>query len=198
MTQPGAASILYACAGGEIVLPAAQLVLVGRADGGNLVVNPPRPVWERSELDRDELVAWSFLVAAAGRAMLAELPQLDGGCINYWEAGNWALHADAEPSGPKTAPGHRRVHLHLLGRSRFAASPDLVWGEAPRFPAFADRFGWAAGHRRLTGRECAAIVARAVAELRAKYGMEAPDPQICGDCHYPMAGDHLCIGDGAG
>ena len=50
--------------------------------------------------------------------MLATLPQLKGGCINYWEAGNWALHGDADPRGPKTPEAHRRVHLHLLGRQR--------------------------------------------------------------------------------
>src|SRR5689334_16291033 len=114
---------LLTCAGGTLVLPAANLVLVDRADGGNLVVNPPRTVWERSALAPDELTAWSFLVAAAGQAMLETLPQLDRGCINYWEAGNWALNDAADPPGPKTAPEHRQVHMHLLGRSRFASSP---------------------------------------------------------------------------
>ena len=87
-----------------MVLPDEKLVLVDRSDGGNLIVNPPRDVWERSELTPAELVAWSFLVAATGRAMIDVLPQLEGGCVNYWEAGNWALHHDAEPAGPKTAP----------------------------------------------------------------------------------------------
>ena len=127
-------SILYTCAGGTIVLPQPDLVLVDREDGGNLVVNPPRAVWERAELTANELTAWSHLVAAAGAAMLETLPQLDGGCINYWEAGNWALNAAAAPAGPKTAPAFRSVHLHLLGRSRFARSADWAWGEAPRFP----------------------------------------------------------------
>jgi hypothetical protein len=35
---------------------------------------------------------WSFLVTAAGKAMLDVLPQLQGGCINYFDAGNWQLH----------------------------------------------------------------------------------------------------------
>src|SRR4051812_18143968 len=119
---------LFRCAGGEIVLPDLKLVLVDREDGGNLVVNPPREVWERSELTAGELTGWSFLVAAAGRAMLDALPQLRDGCINYWEAGNWALNDEAETSGPKRAAQHRKVHLHLLGRSPRAKSPSWEWG----------------------------------------------------------------------
>lgn len=165
--------ILFSCEGGDIVLPASDLVLVDREDGGNLVVNPPRPVWERCALGREELASWSFLVAATGEAMLAKLPQLEGGCINYWEAGNWALNPDADPPGPKAAPRFRRVHMHLLGRSRSARSPDWSWGEAPRFPAFADRHAWAAGNCRLTDEECAAVVAAARALLLDKYGMAA-------------------------
>jgi len=153
------------------VLPAANLVLVDRADGGNLVVNPPRPVWERSCLTREELVQWSFLVAATAQAMLEVLPQLEGGCINYWEAGNWALNEGADPPGAKTAPAHRQVHMHLLGRSRFAKSPDWRWGEAPRFPAYADRLDWAASNARLTEAECEAVIARARVVLAEKYAV---------------------------
>jgi hypothetical protein len=165
--------ILLSCDGGAIVLPASDLVLVDREDGGNLIVDPPRPVWERSALGRDELAAWSFLVAAAGEAMLASLKQLEGGCINYWEAGNWALNHDADPPGPKTAPRFRRVHTHLLGRSRMAASPDWAWGEVPRFPAFAGRHAWAANNRRLTDAECDAVIGAARGLLSRKYGMAA-------------------------
>jgi hypothetical protein len=164
-----APGILFVCTGGTIVLPAPGLALVDRADGGNLVVNPPRVVWERSSLTPDELFAWSALVSATGQAMLDSLPQLDGGCINYWEAGNWALNEAAEPVGPKTAPEHRQVHMHLIGRSRFAASPDHRWGEAPRFPDFADRLAWSAKHALLTEPECAAIVARSQEILRDKF-----------------------------
>lgn len=187
-----AASILYACAGGTMVLPQTELVLVDREDGGNLVVNPPRAVWERGELTASELTAWSHLVAATGAAMLEVLPQLEGGCINYWEAGNWALNAAAAPQGPKTAPVYRSVHLHLLGRSRFARSPDWAWGEAPRFPQFSDRFAWAAGNRRLSPTECAAVVHQARALLVERYAMEAPPMRICASCGYPSAGDHAC------
>lgn len=179
---------LMECTGGNVTLPSANLVLVDRADGGNLVVNPPREVWERSELDADELARWSFLVAAAGRAMIDVLPQLSLGCVNYWEAGNWALNELADPRGPKNGPAHRRVHLHLLGRSREAAHPDLRWGQAPRFPDFVDRHDWAAGFRRLTPDECTAVVRKAEDLLVTRWGVPASEvasSSPCGRCRYP-------------
>lgn len=166
-----AARTLFQNEAGAILLPDPQLTLVSRLDGGNLIVNPPREVWERSELTPRELTLWSFLVAATGRAMLDVLPQLDGGCINYWEAGNWALNDDADPPGPKRAPEHRRVHLHLLGRSRTATDPSWRWGEAPQFPSFTERHAWAARNEPLTDDECGAVVARAVEVLRTVYGL---------------------------
>lgn len=183
---------LYACPGGTIMLPAADLVLVGRDDGGNLIVNPPREVWERSRLTVAELTTWTHLVAATGEAMLAALPQLASGCLNYWEAGNWALNPEAHPPGAKTAADFRRVHLHLLGRSRTAANPDWAWGEAPRFPAFADRHAWAAANRRLTASECMAIVTAARHLLAEKYDMACPDVRQCATCRYPSIANHGC------
>ncbi len=178
---------LFKCAGGEVVLPDAKLVLVSREDGGNLIVNPPRPVWERSELAAEELVQWSFLVAATGAAMLRALPQLENGCINYWEAGNWALNIDAEPRGmQKSGPQHRKVHLHLLGRSRNAKSPSHQWGEAPRFSSFAERHAWAAKHQRLTPDECREILAQTEKLLQEKYGVTSIEPRgVCAKCSYP-------------
>jgi diadenosine tetraphosphate (Ap4A) HIT family hydrolase len=156
--------------GGTLIVPSS--VLNDRADGGHLVVNPPREVWERSDLTASELTAWSFLVAATGRAMLDVLPHLEGGCINYWEAGNWALNDAAPPAGPKEARTHRRVHLHVFGRSRTARSPDWRWGESPRFPDYVDSRAWAANFAPLDAAECGAVAARAKAILAEKYGME--------------------------
>lgn len=187
--------ILFECAGGVIALPAQRSLLADRADGGHLLANPRRTVWERSALDADELTAWSHLVAATGAAMLAVLPQLVGGCINYWEAGNWALNDAAEPEGPKRAPEHRKMHLHLLGRSRFSKSPDYQWGESPVFPRYADRVTWAAGKQRLTGEECVGVVKLADRILSDKYAMrERAGWEICDICGYPTpsARRHLC------
>ena len=129
--------------GGDLCLPDPKTIMIDRADGGQLVVNPPRRVWERTALTpAGAAVAWNLLVAAAGRAMLECLPQLEGGCLNYWDAGNWALNAAAEPAGEKRGPDHRVLHQHVIGRSRRSADPDWRWGESPFFPAFADRFAW--------------------------------------------------------
>ena len=182
---------LFGCSGGEIVLPDRKLVLVDRADGGNLVVNPPREVWERGQLSAHELTRWSFLVAAVGRAMIDSLPQLAGGCVNYWEAGNWALNDEADPRGSKTPAQHRKVHMHLLGRSRNAVSPAWRWGEAPKFPDFADRFAWASEHQRLTPGECRAIVDLTAPLLTGRYGMDPKEittSETCIRCRYPVSG----------
>jgi len=163
------AEVVFRFEGGSVVPP--SLVLNDRQDGGHLLVNPPLEVWERSELTPAELTLWSFLVAATGRAMLETLPQLAGGCINYWEAGNWALNEAAPPAGPKNPQAHRRVHLHVLGRSPRAAHPDWAWGESPRFPAFAQSRAWAAAFAPLTAQECAAVGERIATLLTGKYGV---------------------------
>jgi len=184
---------LFTCRGGDIALPDRRLVLIDRRDGGNLVVMPPREVWDRGELSLTELTRWSSLVAATGSAMLEKLPQLDGGCINYWDAGNWGLNDEAEPAGVrKNGRAHRKLHLHLLGRSRTAVSESVAWGEAPRFPAFRDRYQWAAHHERLTADECRAVLSRVTTLLEERYEMPGSDqePWIpCGSCRYPVPAD---------
>src|SRR5204862_6664681 len=124
--QAQAAVNLYKGAGGMVVLP--KTVFLDRADGGHLIVNPPRDVWEQSELANVEFMHWCILVGAIGRSMIDVLPQLAGGCVNYFEAGNWALNDAAPPRGPKTARDHRRVHMHVFGRSRDANHPSWRWG----------------------------------------------------------------------
>jgi len=179
---------LFRCDGGELVLPDAGATLATRLDGGNLLVNPPRPVWERSELTADELTLWAFLVAAAGASMLDALPQLEGGCINYWEAGNWALNDAAEPAGRKRPSEFRRMHLHLLGRSPRATRPSWRWGESPRFPTFAERHSWSAGLERLRADECRAIVRQVEERLLSRYRVDRSRLQPwapCPACGYP-------------
>lgn len=190
---------LFSCAGGAVLLPTKQGALVSRGDGGNLIVNPPRDVWERGELSAAELQNWSCLVAATGGAMLACLPQLDGGCINYWEAGNWALNDAAPPTGIKRAPDHRSVHLHLLGRSIKAKSPNWRWGESPIFPRYADRHDWAGPQDRLTPDEARAIITATKNFLIEKYNFspeQMSKVSACRSCAYPIAhstsGDSLC------
>jgi hypothetical protein len=186
--------------GGVLMLPDRESLLVSRENGGNLVVNPPRPVWERSELTPAELTQFAFLVSAAGRAMIDVLPQLAGGCVNYWEAGNWALNDEAEPRGRKDARSHRQMHLHLLGRSPASLDPAWAWGESPRFPAFAERRSWAARFERLTAPECWQVVRRAETLLQTKYGLlggQIANWSPCDACGYPTPAamgesPHLC------
>ncbi len=163
-------SALLRCSGGTITLP--SMPLLSREDGGHLWVNPPRRIWERSELNPIELMHWSFLIAATAQAMLDALPQLAGGCINYWEAGNWALNDCAEPVGPKNPKTHRQVHMHLLGRNPKAKHPDWRWGESPRFPDFVHAKTWAASFELLTSTECQAIVKKTRVLLVEKYGLQ--------------------------
>lgn len=180
--------MLFSCDGGHLVLPDRASLLVSRENGGNLVVNPPRPVWERSELTAGELTTFGFLVAAAGRAMIDVLPQLQDGCVNYWEAGNWALNDAAPPVGRKRARAHRAMHLHLLGRSPASTAPAWAWGESPIFPRFADKASWAAAFERLTAAECDEIVTRADRLLRTTYGLttrQIAASSTCGSCGYP-------------
>jgi hypothetical protein len=182
---------LFTCQGGHLILPSS--VLVSRQDGGNLWVIPPREVWERSELTPVELMLWSFLVTATGKAMLDVLPQLQGGCINYFDAGNWGLHDQAEPKGPKTAKAYRKVHMHLLGRSCTATDPSWRWGEAPKFPDFIERRSWAAKFERLRAEECQAIVGKVESLLITHYGMHTSHIEpwsTCHACRYPTLIEH--------
>jgi len=160
--------VIYKGAGGAVVLP--KTVFLDRTDGGHLIINPPKTVWERSELPALDLAHWGFLVAAIGRAMIDVLPQLEGGCVNYFEAGNWALNEAAPPKGQKKrAPDHRRVHMHVFGRSRSAKHPSWRWGEAPRLPDYKDRKHWMANFAPLEAAECKAIIKQARALLKRRY-----------------------------
>lgn len=179
---------VYTCDGGTVVMPEPGLVLVDRRDGGNLVVVPTREVWERAELSATELMQWSCLVAATAKAMLDVLPQLEGGCVNYWEAGNWSLNYEIEPRGIKRPKEHRRVHLHLLGRSPAAKDSSWRWGEAPIFPSFVDRYAWAETHEELNAEETRNIIARTEELLCEKYGFDASQLERwfeCVECGYP-------------
>ena len=163
--------MIYKGAGGTVVLP--KMVFLDRLDGGHLIVNPPRDVWEQSELTAVELAHWCFLVGAIGRAMIDVLPQLAGGCVNYFEAGNWALNDAAPPKGrKKRAPDYRRVHMHVFGRSPLAKHPSWRWGEAPRLPDYKDRKTWAEHFAPLEEEECNAIIKRARTLLETRYAAE--------------------------
>lgn len=159
--------ILFTNLGGSIVVP--EMLLCDRLHGGHLVVNPPRPVWERSCLTATELVHWTLLGASTGQAMLEILPILSNGCLNYWEAGNWALNDHAKPVGPKDPKAHRRVHLHILGRNRNSTDPRWQWGESPVFSSFAESAQRASQFAPLNRLETNRIVERVEQILHDRY-----------------------------
>ena len=165
--------VIYSCWAGHVVRP--DPPLLDRQDGGNLWVEPARPVWDRTDLEPKELIGWQLLVAATAQAMLEGLPQLDGGCLNYWDAGNWSLHPSAEPVGPKRGTDHRGLHLHLMGRSRTAVSPAWTFGEAPLFPRWSEREQAARAYEALTVGECGRIVRRLTKVLQETL---SPFPRI--------------------
>ena len=152
--------------------------MIDRASGGNLWVMPPRDVWDRSELSAEELIQWAFLVAASGKAMLIVLPQLKGGVINYWEAGNWSLNHDTPPAGPKTGTRHKSVHLHLIGRSPQAEDADWQWGEAPIYPRYREVSSWWSAKTNLSDSECHEIAICARKLLIDVYGVPAASIQL--------------------
>lgn len=182
--------VLFRGAGGTVTLPDPATIMIDREDGGQIVVHPPRRVWDRIALDRDELTQWNFLVAATAEAMLDTLPQLRDGCINYWDAGNWALNVEAPPVGPKAGPAHRVLHLHVIGRSPHSDDPSWQWGESPFYPRFADRFVWSQGKSPLTAAECGVLVSRLGHLLFDRYGVAVTPSGVCARCRYPApAGD---------
>ncbi|MFN7978855.1 MAG: hypothetical protein U0P30_12010 [Vicinamibacterales bacterium] len=180
--------------GGTVCQPDPATIMLDRADGGQLVVYPPRRVWDRTALTRDELVDWNLLVAATARAMLDALPQLAGGCINYWDAGTWALNSAAEPEGPKisrciasctcTSADAARVRPTATGRgaSRRSSRRSRTASRGPaasrRSPPPSAWPSWAA-----PGTCCARDYAEADA-----LGL---DSRACGGCGYPSPAEDL-------
>ncbi len=183
--------VLFRGLGGAVTLPDPQTIMIDRRDGGQLVVHPPRRVWDRTALDAAALTQWNFLVAAAAGAMLDTLPQLRDGCVNYWDAGNWALNRAAAPAGAKSGPAHRVLHLHLVGRSLRSTDPSWAWGESPYFPSFSDRFAWSAGKAPFTPAESGLLVARLTHLLLDRYGIDAAGSHVCARCHYPTPAEDL-------
>ena len=186
--------VLFRGTGGTVALPDQKTIMIDRRDGGQLVVHPLRRVWDRTALEAAELAQWHFLVAAVAGAMLDTLPQLCDGCVNYWDAGNWALNADAPPAGPKTGPAHRVLHQHVIGRSPHSADPSWAWGESPFYPSFKNRFAWSAGKAPLTAAECDVVVARLTHLLLDRYGVDAVPSGVCAQCSYPTPSADLAAG----
>ena len=72
---------------------------------------------------------------------------------------------------PKTPALHRKMHLHVFGRSPRATHPDWLWGEPPRFPNFAQSEAWTQQFTRLEDDEGAALGARIQVLLDTRYAL---------------------------
>lgn len=164
-------NVLIKTLGGSLCVP--EYPMIDRADGGNLWVMPPREVWDRSELDREELIQWHFLIAASAKAMLDALPQLGGGVVNYWDAGNWWLNDAEAPQGPKTGC-LKKTHMHIIGRSLNCSDPDWAWGEAPVFPRYVKKDEWWSEKENLTLEERSNVAKQTREILITTYAIE-PD-----------------------
>jgi hypothetical protein len=66
---------------------------------------------------------------------------------------------------------HRRVHLHVFGRSRTASHEDWQWGESPSFPPYVESKKWSSQFELLTQEECTSISKRIEVVLREKFDL---------------------------
>ncbi len=72
---------------------------------------------------------------------------------------------------PKTPALHRKMHLHVFGRSPRATHPDWLWGEPPRFPAFVQSEARTRQFTRLEDGEGVALGARIQELLGTRYAL---------------------------
>jgi hypothetical protein len=147
--------ILTVATMGTVIVP--SIPHKDRKFGGHLMINP-RPLKSKEVHHVSDLMehpaiwlGFQLLCSIVERAMLEVLPCLNGeacagrkGVTNFFEAGNWGLHYQRSPIGPKDASA-KKVHAHLFGRSPLEPNPprnlaDRMlhwgWGEAPYWPEF--------------------------------------------------------------
>jgi diadenosine tetraphosphate (Ap4A) HIT family hydrolase len=98
-------------------------------DGGHLIVEPRIPHTGIEACSRELRYRLIDAVAAASAAMLS-LPHMAGGIVNVQDNGNW-FDRDGTGRSPK------RLHIHIYGRAPGAT--EQKFGEALRFPAYAER-----------------------------------------------------------
>lgn len=105
----------------NFILESHHAPVVGREDGGHLVINPKIPVEDRTKLSYEQVIELALLTNIAGRAMKDGLEErgIQLGRINYQDNGNWRAE----------------LHVHLYGRAYDATYQ--IYGEpikAPRKP----------------------------------------------------------------
>lgn len=98
--------------------------LLGRSDGGHIVINPKVRIKDIQQLDAVKAVELMRLLIVVGEAMSTVLKRngVDIGRINYQDNGNWGVFS---PEGPYH-------HFHLYGRAKSAVHQK--YGQACYFP----------------------------------------------------------------
>ena len=108
----------------NFLIEAADKPLVGRSDGGHIVINPKVRVATLQQLHPATAIELMRLIMVVGEAMTTVLNKngVDIGRINYQDNGNWGVF---KPEGPYQ-------HFHLYGRAKSAVQQK--YGQACYFP----------------------------------------------------------------
>ena len=108
----------------NFLVEAVDKPLVGRSDGGHIVINPKTRVNNLQQLDAKMAIELMRLLMIVGEAMSIVLNKngVDIGRINYQDNGNWGVFS---PEGPYQ-------HFHLYGRAKSAVQQQ--YGQACYFP----------------------------------------------------------------
>lgn len=108
----------------NFLVEATNQPLVGRNDGGHIVLNPKNRVKDLQELTPPIAIELMRLLMVVGEAMSTVLNKngVDIGRINYQDNGNWGVFTAAGPY----------QHFHLYGRA--ISAKQQPYGQACYFP----------------------------------------------------------------
>lgn len=108
----------------NFLVETADKPLLGRSDGGHLVINPKIRVNDLQQFNAPTAIELMRLIMVVGEAMSTVLNKngVDIGRINYQDNGNWGVF---KPEGPYQ-------HFHLYGRAKSAVQQK--YGQACYFP----------------------------------------------------------------
>lgn len=103
---------------------AANPPLVGRSDGGHIIIEPKNRIVDLQQLNGKKAIELMRLLMIIGEAMTKVLTknEVDIGRINYQDNGNWGVFKQEGPY----------QHFHLYGRAKSAIQQKF--GDACYFP----------------------------------------------------------------
>ena len=108
----------------NFLVEAVDTPLVGRKDGGHVVINPKVRIIDLQQFNPVTAIELMRLLMVVGEAMSTVLTKndIDIGRINYQDNGNWGVF---KPEG-------HYQHFHLYGRAKNAVQQE--YGQACYFP----------------------------------------------------------------